>query len=238
MTEVPASPSGYSQPVEQYTTSTIFSTRTATITACPSSVRNCPASAKTTFLTTETVFVSKTVCLVTELPYATGTTAPEASSFPTDHPVVSVSPVFSTRTATLTSCPSGVTGCPSTEMVTQVATETLLIGESTYTLPAATSASSVQTLSPASSQSSPAIGGIGNGMTSNAVPTNATYPFSTGTASNQSTIFISTASLPSITSTAQMTPPAFNGVASLSHRASWSHFLVSFAVAGLVVFCL
>ncbi|KAL1859946.1 hypothetical protein Plec18170_001894 [Paecilomyces lecythidis] len=227
------SPSGHSEPVEKYTTSTVFSTRTATITACPSSVKNCPASAKTTFLTTETVFISKTICPVTELPSATGTAAPETLSFPEGHPEVSVSPVFSTRTATLTSCPSGVVGCPATEVVTQVATETLLVGESTYTLPATASAGSVQTLSPASSQQSPAFGAVGN-----AVPTSAKYPFSTGIPSNKSAIFISSAPLPSTTSTAQATPPAFNGVESLSQRTGWGHFLSSFAVGGLVLFCL
>ncbi|PYH40778.1 uncharacterized protein BP01DRAFT_387083 [Aspergillus saccharolyticus JOP 1030-1] len=46
-------------------TSTVLSTRTATITACPSTVTDCPASAKSTYLTTETLVVSTTICPVT-----------------------------------------------------------------------------------------------------------------------------------------------------------------------------
>lgn len=56
-----------------FTTSTVFTTRTATITACPSSVTNCPLRSKTTYLTTETLVVSTTVC-----PVALAHTSPSA----------------------------------------------------------------------------------------------------------------------------------------------------------------
>ncbi|RHZ65257.1 hypothetical protein CDV55_107198 [Aspergillus turcosus] len=215
--EVLTGSSGQSEP---YTTSTIFSTHTATITACPSTVTNCPSSAKTTFITTETVLISTTICPITGSPFATGTANPE-------NPFLSVSPVFSTRTATLTSCPSGVSDCPATEVVTQVTTETLLVGESMYTLPAATSTYSFQTLSPFS-RPSPA-----SGMSENAIPTSAEYHDSTAIIS-KTTLSSSSTPLPSTT---QAAAPLFTGVGSFSHCTNWIQVLVSFAMAGLVLFC-
>ncbi|KAJ5636193.1 uncharacterized protein N7484_009506 [Penicillium longicatenatum] len=47
------------------TTSTAFITRTSTITACPSSVKDCPASEKSTYVTTETIVDYTTICPVT-----------------------------------------------------------------------------------------------------------------------------------------------------------------------------
>ncbi|KAL3478248.1 hypothetical protein BJX99DRAFT_256794 [Aspergillus californicus] len=54
------------------TTSTVFSTRTATITACPASVAHCPASQLSTYVTTEMVLVSVTVCPVTAVEMGAG----------------------------------------------------------------------------------------------------------------------------------------------------------------------
>ncbi|KAF7117637.1 hypothetical protein CNMCM5793_006729 [Aspergillus hiratsukae] len=227
-TQVPIGSSGQ---FEQYTTSTIFSTRTATITACPSTVTNCPASAKTTFVTTETVFISTTICPITGSPSVTGRANPENTFLATGNPVVSVSPVFSTRTATLTSCPSGLSDCPPTEVVTQVTTETLLVGKSMYTLPAATSTYSFQTLSPFS-RPSPA-----SGMSGNAIPTSAQHHYSTAIIS-KTTLSSSSTPLPSTTSTTQAAAPLFTGVGSFSHHTSCLQVLLSFAMAGLVLFCL
>lgn len=55
------------------TISTVFSTRTATITACPQSMTDCRARSKTTFVTTETLVLSTTFC-----PVATTTGPPDA----------------------------------------------------------------------------------------------------------------------------------------------------------------
>ncbi|CEL03848.1 hypothetical protein ASPCAL04988 [Aspergillus calidoustus] len=55
------------------TTSTVFTTRIATITACPSTVQDCPARAKTTFVTTETLVVSTIICPVTATQTPAGT---------------------------------------------------------------------------------------------------------------------------------------------------------------------
>ncbi|RDW64381.1 uncharacterized protein DSM5745_09792 [Aspergillus mulundensis] len=110
------------------TTSTVLTTRTATITACPTTIPDCPASARTTSVTTETVLVSTTVCPVTE---ASSTTQPlptsVASSDGSDKDVeLSTSTVFTTRTATITACPSSVTDCPARSRTTSLTTETIL----------------------------------------------------------------------------------------------------------------
>lgn len=62
----------------QFTTSTVFSTNVATVTACPSTVPNCPASAQTTFVTTNIVAVSTTICPVEE-----ATESSHAETYPT-----------------------------------------------------------------------------------------------------------------------------------------------------------
>ncbi|KAF5020146.1 hypothetical protein F66182_7838 [Fusarium sp. NRRL 66182] len=51
-------------PATEYTTSTVYSTKTYTITQCPPTVANCPVG----HVTTETIAVSTTVCPVTEVP--------------------------------------------------------------------------------------------------------------------------------------------------------------------------
>lgn len=121
----------------QLTTSTVLSTRTAKITACPSSVVNCPADSKTTFVTTETIVVSTTICPVTE---AEATSTPQTVSSPASatgntrnagsenggHDFTT-STVYSTRTATITACPSSVTNCPLRSKTTYLTTETLVV---------------------------------------------------------------------------------------------------------------
>ncbi|KAJ5908979.1 hypothetical protein N7495_001661 [Penicillium taxi] len=116
---------------EGFSTSTLFSTRMSTITACPASITNCPASAKTTFVTTETVVVSTTVCPVTTAK-ATATTssgsAPSSGSGSgSGDEAFTTSTVFATRTSTVTACPSTVTNCPASAKSTFVTTETIAL---------------------------------------------------------------------------------------------------------------
>ncbi|KAJ5209150.1 hypothetical protein N7449_003529 [Penicillium cf. viridicatum] len=121
----PTSSSPAGTPTPDMTTSTIFTTRTATITACPSTVTNCPATDKTTHIITETIVISTTVCPVD------ATTTAEGSS-PTGPPGngndYTISTILSTRTVTLTQCPTTVTDCPARDQTTQTTTETVVVG--------------------------------------------------------------------------------------------------------------
>ncbi|GAT22875.1 hypothetical protein RIB2604_01700110 [Aspergillus luchuensis] len=132
----------------QWTTSAVLSTRTATITACPSTLLDCPAPSRTTSVTTETIVVSTTICPVTE---AAGMTRTDSvSPTVTDSAAnkghgsggldFTTSTVFSTRTATVTACPSSVTNCPLRSKTTYVTTETLVV--STTVCPVADSTGS------------------------------------------------------------------------------------------------
>ncbi|KAJ5208994.1 hypothetical protein N7449_003373 [Penicillium cf. viridicatum] len=119
----------------ELTTSTVFSTRTYTITACPTTVPNCPASLKTTFVTTETILVSTTICPVIETAGSTQTAAASLSatggagdySHGNSGSDFTISTVYSTRTATITACPSSVTNCPLRSKTTYLTTETLVV---------------------------------------------------------------------------------------------------------------
>ncbi|KAG9502932.1 hypothetical protein J7337_005767 [Fusarium musae] len=62
-TTVYTHPANVTKPTE-YTTSTVYSTKTYTITQCPPTVVDCPVG----HVTTETIAVSTTVCPVTEVP--------------------------------------------------------------------------------------------------------------------------------------------------------------------------
>ncbi|KAM3507304.1 hypothetical protein MY10362_001830 [Beauveria mimosiformis] len=61
--EAPKPTATPSQPAQEMTTSTVYTTKTYTITSCPPSVPNCPIGQ----VTTETKFVSTTVCPVTDV---------------------------------------------------------------------------------------------------------------------------------------------------------------------------
>ncbi|KAJ5514069.1 hypothetical protein N7463_003621 [Penicillium fimorum] len=113
--------------VASMTTSTIFSTRTATITACPTTVPNCPDSSKTRSVTTETIMVSTTICPVIETVGPTQTAPASLSTGDAGGPDLTTSTVFTTRTATITACPSSVTNCPLNSKTTCVVTETLVV---------------------------------------------------------------------------------------------------------------
>ncbi|PYH89362.1 hypothetical protein BO71DRAFT_444623 [Aspergillus ellipticus CBS 707.79] len=121
----------------QLTTSTVLTTRTATITACPSSITDCPARSKTTFLTTETLVVSTTVCPLTEIPTAVPTAGPDTEEHTT-------STVLTTRTSTITACPTTVPNCPASAKSTYVTTETLVVSSTVYLVTPAHSAGSTE----------------------------------------------------------------------------------------------
>ncbi|KAJ5533500.1 hypothetical protein N7494_010052 [Penicillium frequentans] len=113
------------------TTSTVFTTRTATITACPTSVHYCPAKDRTTYVTTETIVLSTTVCPITAEETATQTTSSH------ELPSLTTSTVLSTRTAKITACPSGVTKCPVASQSTYVTTETIVVSTTVCPITAA-----------------------------------------------------------------------------------------------------
>ncbi|KAL4749611.1 hypothetical protein BDW72DRAFT_194642 [Aspergillus terricola var. indicus] len=123
-------------------TSTVFSTRTATITACPASVTDCPASS--TYLTIETVYVSTTICPVANaaptksVPHGDSSSSGNGSgnggsnSGDSLSPSLSTSTVLSTRIVTITACPQTVTDCPARS--TFVSTETLVASTTVVTV--------------------------------------------------------------------------------------------------------
>ncbi|KAI2922037.1 hypothetical protein CBS147343_3294 [Aspergillus niger] len=135
----------------ELTTSTVFSTRTATITACPSSVTNCPLRSKTTYVTTETLVVSTTVCPVADI---TGSSGAIITTQTASHPSATVavvdnwssmggydittSTILSTRVITVTACPSSVTNCPLRSKTTYASTETLVVATTVYPVPKVT----------------------------------------------------------------------------------------------------
>ncbi|GLA06273.1 hypothetical protein AnigIFM60653_006799 [Aspergillus niger] len=135
----------------ELTTSTVFSTRTATITACPSSVTNCPLRSKTTYVTTETLVVSTTVCPVADITGSSGAViTTQSASYPSASVAVgdnwgsmggsdiTTSTILSTRVITVTACPSSVTNCPMRSKTTYASTETLVVATTVYPVPKVT----------------------------------------------------------------------------------------------------
>ncbi|KAJ5918160.1 hypothetical protein N7454_010535 [Penicillium verhagenii] len=144
-----------------FTTSTVFTTRVATITACPASITDCPARSKTTFLTTETIVDSTTVCPLTEVTQATSTKLPKGQASSTSEaPSFTTSTMVSTRVATITACPASVTNCPARMKTTSLTTETIVV--STTVCPVVEAVGATQTGSPSGSSAQTA-GGNGNG---------------------------------------------------------------------------
>ncbi|KAJ5633391.1 hypothetical protein N7490_009730 [Penicillium lividum] len=123
----------------EYTISTVYSTRTSTITVCPSTITDCPAHEKTTYATTDPVVVSTTVCPVT----AEAATIPTPIGSESGFPYGTTETILTTRTSTITACPLTITDCSAREKTTLTTTETLVAG------------STVCTATPASSSSSP-----------------------------------------------------------------------------------
>ncbi|KAJ5633112.1 envelope glycoprotein GP340/GP220 [Penicillium lividum] len=117
----------------QLTTSTIFTTSTRTVIACPSTITNCPVNVKTTYVTTETIVVSTTIYPVTEAEGTHQTTAVQTGN--SDY----TSTVLTTREITITSCAATVTDCPARSQTTFISTQTLVAG--TTVIPARETAS-------------------------------------------------------------------------------------------------
>ncbi|KAG9698255.1 hypothetical protein KCU95_g1513, partial [Aureobasidium melanogenum] len=108
----------------KYTTSTLYSTMTQTVTACPSSVKDCPASERTVYYT-EVVKAYTTICPVAASPSetvlrTTSSSIPAPRVSPTNSEISSTryttSTLYSTSTQTVTACPSSVKDCPASEM--------------------------------------------------------------------------------------------------------------------------
>ncbi|KAJ5414523.1 hypothetical protein N7509_001150 [Penicillium cosmopolitanum] len=135
----------------QLTTSTVFTTRTSTITACAATVTNCPA--RSTYVTTETILVSTTIC-----PVEASTTTNPGGAIITGSPAApgnsgghhyTTETILSTRTITVTACPSTVTNCPARDKTTSIATETVVAGTTVYEVtPTATGVSAGQNPAP------------------------------------------------------------------------------------------
>ncbi|KAK0669591.1 hypothetical protein QBC41DRAFT_319644 [Cercophora samala] len=95
-------------PSESFTTSTIYSTTTFTVTSCEPSVTSCPGR-----VVTKTIAIGTTVCPVTTTDAPIGTSSPLPSGYTT-------STIYSTKTLTLTSCAPTVTNCPAGSTTTVV----------------------------------------------------------------------------------------------------------------------
>ncbi|KAK4871211.1 hypothetical protein LT330_000448 [Penicillium expansum] len=176
----PVSSSLGGTPTPDMTTSTVFTTRTATITACPSTVTNCPATGKTTHITTETIVVSTTVCPVEDaITTAEGSTYTSLSGNGNDY---TISTILSTRTVTLTQCPATVTDCPARDQTTHVTTETLVAGITSIPINP-----TVTTTAPAAVHTSPVPGQTTTIVVGNETNTSTAYSVSTvtGTATTE-----------------------------------------------------
>ncbi|QPH04081.1 hypothetical protein C2857_000734 [Epichloe festucae Fl1] len=92
------------------TTSTVFTTKTYTVTSCAPTVTDCPKG----HVTTETIPLYTTVCPVTETAHV-----PEPTTT-TKAPLLTTSTVYTTKIYTLTSCPPYVVDCPKGEVTTEV----------------------------------------------------------------------------------------------------------------------
>ncbi|KAG8408714.1 hypothetical protein J3458_019732 [Metarhizium acridum] len=91
------------------TTSTVYTTKTYTITECPPAVTDCPVGR----VTTEVIPVYTTVCPVTETRHPPKPTT-------TKVPVMTTSTVYTTKTYTITKCLPTVTDCPVGHITTEV----------------------------------------------------------------------------------------------------------------------
>lgn len=117
---------------QEYTTSTVYTAKVHTVTACPSPAKDCPVSEKTTFVTTETVIDYTTICPVTESATKTGTGTRIGEIWPTktitgvQGEEYTTSTVYTTSVRTVTACPSSVKSCPASERSTYVTTDTII----------------------------------------------------------------------------------------------------------------
>lgn len=103
-----ASAHTYSTRTQHLTTSTIFTTNTITITACPSSVEKCPASDYTVVITTKILAISTTVCPLSstdEISWIASETKRLGSTGGLS------APTTKTPLVTITRCPGGISHC-------------------------------------------------------------------------------------------------------------------------------
>ncbi|BCS01966.1 uncharacterized protein AKAW2_60230A [Aspergillus luchuensis] len=111
------------------TTSTVFTTKVYTITACPPWVSNCPASDKTTSYTTEIIPLYTTNCPVTSETtdaYAIPAQTSSSGGVSTKQPqALATSTVFTTKVHTMTGCPQQSPHCAASEKTTYYTTETI-----------------------------------------------------------------------------------------------------------------
>ncbi|KAG5984586.1 hypothetical protein E4U55_004137 [Claviceps digitariae] len=101
------------------TTSTVYTTKIHTITACPPQVTECPGRNHTTVVT-ETIPLYTTVCPVTE-PNAVPTSAlPHPPPPPPPQQSAGLSTYYTTHIYTITACPPYVPDCPIGKVTTTV----------------------------------------------------------------------------------------------------------------------
>ncbi|KAM3443892.1 hypothetical protein MY4824_000340 [Beauveria thailandica] len=104
---------------QEWTTSTVYTTRTYTITGCAPTIANCPEKGH---VVTETIPLYTTVCPVTPTATAPATlSAPSVGA--SRQPETSITKV--TKTYTITSCAPTVTNCPVGKVTTEVITSTI-----------------------------------------------------------------------------------------------------------------
>ncbi|KAL3484555.1 hypothetical protein BJX62DRAFT_218618 [Aspergillus germanicus] len=166
----------------ELTTSTVYTTKVETVTACPPSVTDCPASQQTTYVTTKTIIDYTTVCPVTATNTGTASgTAPSTTDG--SDPGLTTSTVYTTKVNTVTACPSSVISCPASEQTTYTTTET----EIDYTTVCPVTPTETTLPSATSTGGSGSHSTSGNTLLSGATETSSSSATSTGTSGSSST---------------------------------------------------
>ncbi|KXH54456.1 beta-1,3-endoglucanase [Colletotrichum salicis] len=116
-------------PPVELTTSTVYTTKVSTITACPPSVTDCPA--RLGKVTTQTIALYTTVCPISSVPAPKPTKPVKGNDKPNDKanpgpgPAPGVSTTTFTTVYTITKCPPSVTNCPVGSVTTKVVTTSI-----------------------------------------------------------------------------------------------------------------
>ncbi|KAK6217450.1 beta-1 [Colletotrichum tabaci] len=105
----------------QLTTSTVYTTKVSTITACPPAVTDCPD--RIGKVTTQTIALYTTVCPVSSVPAPKPTESVKGNNKP--HPGPDVSTTTFTTVYTITKCPSSVPNCPIGSVTTKILTTSI-----------------------------------------------------------------------------------------------------------------
>ncbi|KAJ5835057.1 hypothetical protein N7447_001083 [Penicillium robsamsonii] len=122
------------------TTSIVYTTRTATITACPFSVTICPLKSKPTHVVIETLVVSTTVCPVADATNTNGAVPTKHTAPPSVTEVIgdgnasslTTSTVFTTIISTVLACPESVTDYPLRSKTFHATTEPFAVATTIY----------------------------------------------------------------------------------------------------------